>query len=360
MSVAKEAEPAQRFLIGDRWVGMGEPVYFIAEAGVNHNGDLARARRMIEVAHESGADAVKFQTFKTEAITTPTAPKAEYHIRTTGTDEEGSWFALLKSQELDAAAHRELVGYAQKTGVELLSTPYDEESIDLLDSLEIAAFKIASTDLDNHALLRSVAAKGRPVILSTGMSDLQEVRESLAVLLSEGQTEVVVLQCTSHYPTPLAESHVRAMVTLREELGVLVGFSDHTLEEINPVLAVGLGAVVFEKHFTLDRSLPGPDHETSLTPDELDRTVQLVRQACVALGDPTKRVLPSERANRDRLRKSIVPRWDLPAGTRLESAMLTAKRPGSGVPPSAMAQVEGRIVRRSLKADELLSMDDLE
>lgn len=348
------------FCIGDKLIGVGHPVYVIAEAGVNHNGRLDLAKQLVDVACAAGADAVKFQTFKAENINIRSAPKATYHVETTGSDEEQSWFDLLKTQELTAEMHRELIDYATVKGIEFLSTPYDEESLELLDKLGLPAFKVASTDLNNHPFLSQIAAKGKPVLLSTAMSTLEEVRDSVKVLKRSGCQALVVLQCTGNYPAKLSDTNMWAMVTIRNELGVLVGYSDHTMEHINPVLATAMGAVVYEKHFTLDRTLPGPDHRMALTPEELKRAVSLIRQAEIALGSNIKDVLPSERETRARLRKSLVAARDLPAGTVLDSTCVAIKRPGTGLPPACLYQVLGRKVRRPLTADTLLSWEDLE
>jgi N,N'-diacetyllegionaminate synthase len=350
----------REFHIGDKPIGIGHPVYVIAEAGVNHNGRLDLAKGLIDAACAARADAVKFQTFKAENLNTRSAPKATYHVETTGTDEEQSWFDLLKTQELTAEMHQELIDYCDAKGIQFLSTPYDEESLDFLDSLDVPAIKVASTDLNNHPFLSQIAAKGKPVLLSTAMSTLEEVRDSVEVLKRSGCQALVVLHCTGDYPARLSDTNMWAVVTIREELDVLVGYSDHTVENVNPVLAVAMGAVVFEKHFTLDKTLPGPDHRMALTPEELKRTVSLIRQAESALGSRVKQVLPNERETRARLRKSLVAARDLPPGTVLDSTCVAIKRPGTGLPPACLYQVLGRKVCRPLLADTLLSWEDLE
>jgi N-acetylneuraminate synthase len=355
----KRGTTARGFDIGRRRVGQGEAVYVIAEAGVNHNGDLARARRLVDAAAEAGADAVKFQTFRTEEICTARAPKATYHIETTGSDDQQTWFELLKTQEMDRAMHEVLIEHCAARGITFLSTPYDVPSVELLAELDVPAFKIASTDLNNLPFLRHVASKRRPVILSTAMSTLEEVRESVAALRDAGLSDLLVMHCTGSYPAPLEATNMRAMPTLARELDVLVGYSDHTQEMVNPVLAVALGAAAYEKHFTLDRSLPGPDHRMSLEPAELKRTVELIRGAERALGSPDKAVQPVEEENRLRLRKSLVAACDIPAGTRLTRAHLAFKRPGTGLPPSRLESVVGRVTRVDVRADELLDPSQL-
>jgi sialic acid synthase SpsE len=346
---------AERLAIGSRLAGPGYPVFVIAEAGVNHNGDLGLALRMVETARAAGADAVKFQTFRAEALNTRAAPKATYHIETTGADATQSWFDLLRSQELTREMHEALIRRCRELDIVFLSTPYDEASADLLEELGVAAFKIASTDTNNIPLLRHIARKGRPVILSTAMSTLDEVRESVAAVRDEGLEALVVLHCTGNYPAALGDTNMRSMVTMRETLGVLVGYSDHTREDVNPVLATALGAVVYEKHFTLDRTLPGPDHRMSLTPADLTRTVELIRQAEAALGSGEKAVLASERENRVKLRKSLVAATDLPAGELLERWHIVAKRPGDGMAPSALDALIGKRLRVPVMRDQQLA-----
>lgn len=347
------------FKIGNRLIAQDEPTYIIAEAGVNHNGSLDLAKQLIDVAVSAGADAVKFQTFKTENIITPAAPKSTYHIETTGSDNQQTWFELLKSQELTLEMHRELIAYATKQGIQFLSTPYDMESVDLLDNLGVPAFKIASTDLNNIPLLQYVATKRKPILISTAMSKLEEVRDSVTALRQSNCYELIVFQCTGNYPATLSDTNMRAMVTMRDELDVLVGYSDHTMVHVNPVLAVALGAVAFEKHFTLDRDLPGPDHRMSLTPAELRHTVQLIREAESAMGNPVKDVLPGEIENRQRLRKSIVAIKDLVAGEQLDVTNVAIKRPGTGLSPAELSSVLGRKTCRAIPIHTLISWDDL-
>lgn len=344
--------------IGDRVVGDGAPVFFVAEAGVNHNGKLDLALRLVDAAFAAGADAVKFQTFAADRLVTRSAPKALYHIETTGNEQ--SWFDLLKSQEMDRSMHEAVMQHCRQRGIIFLSTPYDEESADLLAELGVAAFKIASTDANNIPFLRHVAGKKRPMLLSTAMCTMHEVRESVEAIREEGLAELVVLHCTGNYPAPLEDTHMRALGTLRSELGVLVGYSDHTLESVNPVLAVALGAVVYEKHFTLDRTLPGPDHRMSLTPDELARTVQLVREAQAALGSAAKDVRPSEKENRRVLRKSLVARRDLRRGEVLTADAIAIKRPGTGLEPKYFPEVLGRKLVRDVPKDTVLERSFLE
>lgn len=345
----------------DAVIGVGHPCFVVAEAGVNHNGSLERAMRMIEVAKSAGADAVKFQTFKTEAIITRTAPKARYHVETTGDDAKQSWFDLLKSQELTEGMHVALMAHCRRVGIVFLSTPYDPESVDLLDRLDVCAFKVASTDANNVSLLRHMADKGRPMILSTAMTTMDELRISIGAIRARGLRDLVVLQCTGNYPSDDASANLRAMLTIREAFGVPVGYSDHVPGVVAAVAAVTLGACVYEKHFTLDRALPGPDHRASLEPQELGELIRAVRSAERMMGDGVKRVMPSEEANRTRLRKHVIAAADLAAGTVLVPESIRVVRTGgSGMPAHNYDEVIGRVTAVALRADDPIDDDVLE
>ena len=241
-----------KFKIQNRYVGDDYPLFFIAEAGVNHNGSIELGKKLIDIAVDAGADAVKFQTFKTENIITPDAPKSSYHIETTGDDREQTWFELLKTQEISKNMHVDLIEYCAEKGIIFLSTPYDQESVDLLQELDVPAFKIASTDTSNIPLLRHIAHKARPMILSSAMATMEEVENAVAAVRDEGLEDIAVLQCTGNYPTNLSDSNLRVMQTYREKLHCIVGYSDHTPDLINPVAATAMGAKVYEKHFTID------------------------------------------------------------------------------------------------------------
>lgn len=343
------------FRIGDRPVGDGHPVFFIAEAGVNHNGDLDLGRQLIRAARAAGADAVKFQTFRADRLNTRQAPKSSYHVATTGDDEEQTWFDLLRTQELTESMHVKLMECCREEGIVFLSTPYDELSADLLFALGVPAFKLASTDTSNLPLVRHVARKGRPLILSTAMCTMDEVAQAAGAAREAGLNDVAVLQCTGNYPSRLEDSNLRVMLTYRRDLGCLTGYSDHTQEIINPVAATALGASIFEKHFTLDRSLPGPDHRMSLEPAELAATVSAVRQTEAALGSPVKRVLPDEEENRLKLRKSLVAVRDIARGEVLSPDMLVAKRPGTGISPARLYDVLGRRALSAIAEETVLT-----
>lgn len=343
--------------IGDKIVGEGEPVFIIAEAGVNHNGDIEIAKKLIDVAKDAGADAVKFQTFKAENLNTKTAPKSTYHIETTGVEQ--SWYDLLKSQELDRHAHEILLEHCQKAGIVFLSTPYDEESADLLEELDVPAFKVASTDANNIPFLQYLAKKNRPIILSTAMCTLKEVREGVDAIRNEGCNDLILLHCTANYPARLEDTNLRAMRTLKEEFNLLVGYSDHTTDYINPIAATALGALVYEKHFTLDKSLPGPDHRISLNSEEFKQLISDIRRTESALGNSIKKPTKSEEENRMKLRKSIVAKVDIPPNKIITKEMLAIKRPGIGMAPKQINSIIGKKTKIFLKQDTHITPENI-
>lgn len=343
----------------DRTIGTGQPCFVIAEAGVNHNGSLDLAHRLVDAAKTAGADAVKFQTFRTDALVTAQAARAIYQQVNTGRSDP-QW-AMLKALELTDAGHIELQAHCRQAGMVFLSTPYDRNSLALLDRLNVPAIKIASTDTTNTPFLRDADRIGRPVILSTGMCDMAEVAAAVAALDSARRDgRLCLLQCTSEYPAAPEELNLRAMATLAATFGTPVGFSDHS-EGVDAALwATAAGAAVIEKHFTLDRSLPGPDHRASLDPDGLTAMVEGIRRVERALGDGVKRAMPSESMNRGPMRKSVVAARDLPTGTRLDEGDLACKRPGDGLPPIWLERLIGRPVRRSVPVDAMLQVDDVD
>ncbi|MBI4423410.1 MAG: N-acetylneuraminate synthase [Elusimicrobia bacterium] len=329
-------------------------VFIIAEAGVNHDGSLEQAHRLVDAAVESGADAVKFQTFTAELLANGAAPRAPYQQREVGA---GSQVEMLRRLELEDKAFVELAAHCSRAGIEFMSTPFHKEAADLLEPL-VRRFKIGSGDLTDIPLLEHVARKGKPLILSTGMSGNDEIERALKAVAGSG-VPVSLLHCTSLYPAPFDTVNLKAMAGLRARFGVPVGYSDHTLGLAVPAAAAALGAAIVEKHFTLSRALKGPDHAASLEPAELRTMVEMIRQVEVALGDGVKRVMPGEEATRAAARKSLVARRDLPAGTTLGPDMVAAKRPGTGIPPADLAKVLGRTLRRDVKADEPLGWDFL-
>ena len=338
-------------------LGEGQPCFVIAEAGVNHNGDIELAHRLIDAAADAGADAVKFQAFHADRVAAEVAPAAAYQVRTAGA---ASQLELLRGLELDAEAFAALKLHAEERGLVFLATPFDDASVELLDGLGVAAYKVASPDVANPLLLREIGRRRRPVILSTGTADLDEVQAAVATLRDAGANDVVVLHCVSAYPAPADEANLRAMATLRDALGVPVGFSDHTEGDEVALAAVALGACALEKHFTLDRSSLGPDHASSLEPAELAQLVARVRRVESALGDGVKAPSSAERENADAIRRSLAAADDLPEGTVLTEEMLIALRPGTGIPVARVADVLGRRLRRSVARHELLDPADVE
>ncbi|OGO58329.1 MAG: N-acetylneuraminate synthase [Chloroflexi bacterium RBG_19FT_COMBO_47_15] len=349
---------SKRIRIGGRVVGENAPCFIIAEAGVNHNGDVNLAKRLVDVAMKAGADAVKFQSFKAENVVTRKAATAKYQAQTTGSAE--SQYEMIKKLELSAGNFVGLAHYAQKKGILFLSTPFDKDSVDLLDGLGVPAFKIASGEITNFPLIRYIAEKGKPVILSTGMSTLGEINEALQVIQSEGIKDIVLLHCTTAYPAKVEDVNLKAMETLRREFKVPVGLSDHTLGITIPIAAVALGACVIEKHFTLDKSLPGPDHQASLEPKELKQMNETIREVEKAMGDGNKMPTEEERQIQKAVRRSIVARVNIPKGTIITEAMLDIKRPGTGLEPKYMDKVIGAVARYRIQQDEPLTMNKLE
>lgn len=331
--------------------------FVIAEAGVNHNGSLELALKLIDAAKASGADAVKFQTFRAEQLATRTAHKAAYQERTTS--EAESQFDMLRRLELDATAHQRILQHCQDAGIQFLSSPFDIQSVDLLASLDIPIFKVPSGELTNHPFLRHIASKGRPVIVSTGMATLGEVEEAVEVLNTAGAKQLTLLHCVTEYPAPYAEINLRAMHTLRVAFGLPVGYSDHTPGIEVSVAAVALGAEVIEKHFTLDRNLPGPDHAASLEPSELKEMVTAIRHVEASLGTGIKAPAPCELPNMSVARKSIVAARSLTAGHKLRDEDLDIKRPGNGIAPKFVPALLGRTLQCDIERDTMIRWDDL-
>jgi len=343
--------------IGERGIGAGQPCFVIAEAGVNHNGSLEMARRLVDAALTAGADAVKFQTFRAEKVASPVAPKAAYQAETTGADE--SQLEMVRKLELPPQAFRDLKSYCAQRGILFLSTPFDEESADLLDALGMAAFKVPSGEITNLPFLEYLARKGKPLIVSTGMSDLEEVGAAVGCLRRAGARELALLHCVSSYPAPPASINLRAMETLRQAFGVPVGFSDHTLGIAVPLAAVALGACVIEKHLTLDCNLPGPDHRASLDPGDFAAMVKGIRAVESALGDGQKRPAPEELNTAAVARRSLVAACAIPAGTVIRAEHIAILRPGTGLAPALRAQVIGRRAQRDIPAGTPLTLEML-
>lgn len=329
-------------------------IFIIAEGGVNHNGDIQTAKKLVDAAVVAKADAVKFQTFKAETLVCRQAPKAAYQLTTTDAGE--SQFDMLKKLELTPDMHRELISYCHKKNIMFLSTPFDLDSLHYLVDCGLAIIKIPSGEITNYPLLREAAKSGKRIILSSGMSTLDEVREAVAVLKENGSADITVLHCNTEYPTPFSDVNLCAMRTIKEEIGVPVGYSDHTQGIEAAVAAAALGAEIIEKHFTLDKNMEGPDHKASLEPDELTEMVRAIRHIEQALGDGEKKPSESEKKNMSVARKSIVAGRGIKAGERFSEENLAAKRPGTGVSPMLWNQVIGRKAKRDFAADEMIEL----
>ena len=329
-------------------------IFIIAEAGVNHNGDIEIAQKLVDAAVASGADAVKFQTFKAETLVCKNAKKAEYQMKTTDKDE--SQFAMLKRLELTPDMHEKLMEYCEQKKIMFLSTPFDIESLHYLVDCGIALLKLPSGEITNYPLLREAARTGKKIILSSGMSTLDEVRNAMEVLQENGCPDLTVLHCNTEYPTPYKDVNLKAMCTMKEALKVPVGYSDHTPGIEVAVAAAALGAEVIEKHFTLDRNMEGPDHKASLEPDELAEMVRAIRNIELAMGDGKKEPSDSEKKNIAIARKSIVARCDIRAGEIFTEENLTAKRPGDGISPMQWNQVLNSEARRDFAPDEMIEI----
>jgi len=333
-----------------------DKVFIIAEAGVNHNGNIEIAKKLIDIAIGVGANAVKFQTFKAEKVISKFAQKAEYQYKIT--DKNETQLEMVKRLELDVDAHKELIHYCKKKGLMFLSTPFDIESIGLLNELEVEILKIPSGEITNLPYLRKIGSLNRNIIISTGMADLEEIGKALDILLESGTSKdnITVLHCNSEYPTPFEDVNLTAMLTIRDTFRVNIGYSDHTPGIEVPIAAVALGATVIEKHFTLNKDMDGPDHKASLGPDELKSMVTAIRNIEKSLGDGIKRPSPSELKNRPLVRKSIIAGMDIKEGDMLTENNITVKRPGIGINPMEWDNVIGRKAIHDFKEDELIEI----
>lgn len=329
-------------------------VFVIAEAGVNHNGDIKTAKKLVDAAAEAGADAVKFQTFKAENLVCRTAKKAAYQLETTGSSE--TQYDMLKKLELTEQMHRELIEYCNKRKIMFLSTPFDVESIKFLSGLGMQIFKIPSGEITNLPYLREIAKQQKKVILSTGMSSMEEVKTAVDVLKKNGAGEIILLHCNTQYPTPVQDVNLLAMIKMREETGLPVGYSDHTKGTEIPIAATALGAEVIEKHFTLDKNMKGPDHKASLEPDELKVMISSIRNIELALGNGIKQASESEKSNVEIVRKSIVAAVSIKKGEKYTEKNLTTKRPGNGINPMRWDEIIGMTADRAYETDEMIQV----
>lgn len=326
----------------------------IAEAGVNHNGSVKIAKKMIDIAADSGVDFIKFQTFNSDSLVTTSSIKAEYQKKFTNPSE--SQFEMIKKLELDLTAHKELIKHCEKRGVKFLSTAFDHESIDMLTQLNIPLYKIPSGEITNLPYLRHIGGMDKPVIMSTGMSTMDEVRTALNVLFESGieKDQVTIMHCNTEYPTPMEDVNLKAMIIMGEELEVEIGYSDHTHGIEIPVAAVAMGATVIEKHFTLDRKFPGPDHSASLEPLELNEMVLAIRNIEKAMGDGIKKPSNSEIKNIAIARKSIVAKRKIKKGESFTEDNLTTKRPGTGISPMKWDYYIGKHSDRGYEKNDLI------
>lgn len=344
--------------VGGHLIGQGQPVFVIAEAGVNHNGDQTLALELVDAAADSGADAVKFQTFDPDEIASSSAPLADYQRGEAAADSGQA--DMLAPLRLDDEAFKTIAARCEARAIMFLSTPFDERSADLLEQLGVPAFKVGSGELTNLPFLRNLARRSRPLLVSTGMATLAEVADAVRVIGDAGDPPLALLHCVSSYPAPPEDANLRAMDTLSDTFGVPVGFSDHSLGADLSLAAVARGAAILERHLTIDRRLPGPDHAASLEPDEFRDLVGRLRMLERALGDGVKRPQPSELEIRTVARRSIVAVRSMQAGEQIDANALAVKRPGGGLPPSRLDSVIGTRLARAIGVDELLTEAHLE
>lgn len=328
--------------------------FIIAEAGVNHNGDISIAKRLIDVAVKAKVDAVKFQTFKSEKLVKRDAKKADYQKKSTKSEE--TQFDMLKKLEFDKEAHKMLIDYCKQKNIMFLSTAFDLESIDLLNDLNMPIFKIPSGEITNYPYLRKIGTLNKKVILSSGMSTIDEIKNAINVLKENGMNDISVLHCNTEYPTPMNDVNLNAMNTIKNELNVEVGYSDHTLGIEVPIAAVAMGATIIEKHFTLDKNMEGPDHKASLEPDELKKMVEGIRNIELALGSFNKIITKSESKNINIARKSLVANCFIKKGEIFTEENLTCKRPGNGISPMRWNEVLGQRAIKDLQEDEMIEI----
>ncbi len=341
-----------------RGIGKGFPCFIIAEAGVNHNGSLDLAFKLVDAAAEAGADAVKFQTFTAEKTIAKNAPKADYQIANTGNAE--SQFDMVKKLEFNAEQFKKIKRRCEEKNILFVSTPFDEDSVELLAALNVPFYKIASGEITNYRLLARTASKGKPIILSTGMSKLEEVSDALAVIRRERNVPVAVLHCVSNYPSAVEDSNLSVMAAMRERFQIPVGWSDHTLGINVAVAAAAIGAEIVEKHFTLSNAMEGPDHRASLEPDKLAAMVKGIKEAQAALGDGVKRRMTSEENTAAIARKSLHAARLIPSGKRLDVNDVALMRPGTGIPANRFDEFVGRRVKRDVEAYKMLAEEDFE
>lgn len=332
--------------------------FIIAEAGVNHNGSLELAKKLVDAASEAQCDAVKFQTFKANKLVSVNAQKAEYQKETTGDDE--SQLEMIRKLELSQEDHLALKAYCEEKGILFLSSAFDEESLAFLESIDMPLYKVPSGEITNLRLLKQIGSYHKRVIMSCGMSEMEEIKKAYDVLMESGAKEVDILHCNTQYPTPFEDVNLRVMKTLKDTFHTHIGYSDHTVGIEVPLAAVALGAEIIEKHFTLDKTMEGPDHRASLDPNELKAMVRGIRNIEKALGSSEKHVSASERANRDVARKSLVASCSIAEGEVFTESNLTMKRPGNGIDCSKYEELIGKKAKHTYVSDELIQNDEIE
>ena len=340
--------------IGDRWVGESEPIFIIAEAGANHDRKLSQAKQLIDVAVEARADAVKFQVYSAETLYSRKTPRFSYLKETEG---DKSTYDILKDNEIPREWLGELAGYCREKGIIFLATPFDYEAVDQLDAVGVPAYKWASFEIVDLLLLKYAAAKGKPMLLATGMCNPEDIQDALDAVRSAGNEDIVLLQCTSLYPTQIKQVNLRMMDTLKETFHLPVGLSDHTEGITVPIAAVARGACVIEKHYTLSRKLRGPDHPFAIEPDELRQMVKAIRDVEISLGSGVKQMIPEEAEMAKIGRRSIIARVDIPKGKKISEEMLIIKRPGYGIRPKFLDDVIGREAKQDIEKDDIITWE---
>lgn len=344
------------FRIDNKIIGSNQPTFFIAEAGVNHNGSLDLALKLVDHAASCGADCVKFQTFQAENLVTLDAPKADYQLKVT--DRNESQFEMLKKLELSKDDYVKIINRCKNKNIIFLSTPYNDEDIDFLVDLNVSALKIASGQIVETPFLKKAISANLPLIVSSGMATLEDVKEAVNIFRSQSSEDFAILQCNTNYPTSIHEANIKAMVTMRNELNCLTGYSDHTEGSIAIMAAVANGASIIEKHFTLDRELPGPDHTSSINPQELKILIQQIRTIETVLGSPIKKPTESELLNIPGMRRSLVAKVDIEKDQEIKKEHISFKRPATGIAPKDLDKVLGKKINKNIKRDELLTWNE--
>lgn len=351
------SQPPIKINIGDRLIGYGEPCFVIAEAGSNHNRDLTQAFKLIDIAVNAGADAVKFQTFSAEKLYSKKTPKMSYLKEKKLTSETESVWDMMKQAELPRQWHKDLASYCREKGILFFSTPFDLKAVDELEEIGVGVYKIASFEITHIPLLEYASQTGKPIILSTGMADLSDIETALEAIYKHGNYKVVLLHCAINYPPDFKDLNLMAMETMRQAFQVPVGFSDHTLGITSAIAAVALGASAIEKHFTSDKTLKGPDHPFALEPHELTDMVQAIRDTEAALGSPVKKHTKAEEEMYRLGRRSLVAACNIPKGTVIAKDMLDVKRPGYGIHPKLIDVIAGRVASRDISEDDILTWE---